>query len=57
MSEAEKPWHAAFPPVQCQHVPEISRMELLQMMRDGKQAGVDYLLVDLRRNDHEVQSL
>lgn len=26
---------------------------MLQWMREGKQAGKDYVLVDLRRNDHE----
>ncbi|KAJ6167921.1 hypothetical protein N7497_000764 [Penicillium chrysogenum] len=33
--------------------PSISREELVQWIRDGKQAGKDFILVDLRRTDYE----
>ncbi|KAJ5561902.1 hypothetical protein N7535_003635 [Penicillium sp. DV-2018c] len=46
------PWHAAFPAPK-REAPSISREELLQWIRDGKQAGKDYVLVDLRRTDYE----
>ncbi|KAJ5794061.1 hypothetical protein N7457_000660 [Penicillium paradoxum] len=49
---AEIPWHAAFPAPRGA-APSISREELLQWIRDGKQAGKDYVLVDLRRTDYE----
>lgn len=50
---AEIPWHAAFPaPRNVAH--SISREELLQLIRGGKQAGKDFVLVDLRRADYEV---
>ena len=32
----------------------IEREELLKQLQMGKQPGVDFLLVDLRRTDHEV---
>lgn len=50
---AEQPWHAAFPAPR-NTARSISREEMLQWMREGKKAGKDYVLVDLRRNDHEV---
>jgi hypothetical protein len=51
----EQPWHAAFPAPR-NTARSISREEMLQWMREGKQAGKDYVLVDLRRNDHEVSA-
>ena len=48
------PWHAAFPPPRNENPGSISREELLQRFKSGEQAGVDFLLVDLRRLDHEV---
>jgi hypothetical protein len=53
---AEQPWHAAFPAPR-NTARSISREEMLQWMREGKQPGKDYVLVDLRRNDHEVSCL
>ena len=49
----EKPWHAAFPAPR-NTAASITREEVLQWMREGKEPGKDYVLVDLRRNDHEV---
>ncbi|GFF24010.1 hypothetical protein IFM46972_00889 [Aspergillus udagawae] len=49
---AEQPWHAAFPAPR-NTARSISREDMLQWMREGKQPGKDYVLVDLRRNDHE----
>ncbi|KAI9801622.1 MAG: hypothetical protein M1825_003301 [Sarcosagium campestre] len=48
----EKPWHAAYP------VPKtlaavITRESLLSWMLEGKVAGKDFVLVDLRRMDFE----
>ncbi|KAL4892741.1 Rhodanese-like domain-containing protein [Aspergillus ambiguus] len=51
-STQEKPWHAAFPAPR-NTAASITREEVLQWMREGKQAGKDYVLVDLRRNDFE----
>lgn len=50
---AELPWHAAYPAPKSA-APSISREELLQWIQDGKQAGKDFVLVDLRRTDYEV---
>ncbi|CAG8887035.1 unnamed protein product [Penicillium egyptiacum] len=49
---AEVPWHAAYPAPRGA-ASSISREELLQWIRDGKQAGKDFVLVDLRRTDYE----
>lgn len=52
----ETPWHAAFPPPKST-VSTISRTDFLGSIKEGKKAGKDFILVDLRRNDHEVYSM
>ncbi|KAH0405437.1 hypothetical protein KCU89_g21, partial [Aureobasidium melanogenum] len=48
----DAPWHAAYPDTKS--VPStMTRAELFDMMNSNKKAGVDYVLVDLRRADHE----
>ncbi len=47
-TQAEAPRHA--------HRASITRAELLQYFRDGKKAGKDFILIDLRRKDYEVRS-
>ncbi|KAI9854644.1 MAG: hypothetical protein M1824_000230 [Vezdaea acicularis] len=49
----ESPWHAAYPVPKHANPPSIPRTELLQWFRDGQKPGVDFLIVDLRRMDHE----
>ena len=53
--EAEPaPWHAAYPAPKS-NVAAISREDVLGLLRGGKDiAGRDFVLVDLRQNDHEV---
>lgn len=48
------PWHAKYPAPE--HQPgSLTREQLLELMKQvGDVAGADFLLVDLRRNDHEV---
>ncbi|CAI7663561.1 unnamed protein product [Penicillium bialowiezense] len=46
------PWYAALPAPRSSP-PSLSREEFLGWMRQGKQAGKDYVLVDVRRNDYE----
>jgi arsenical-resistance protein 2 len=53
-SQRESPWYAAYPAARNQSPPSISRTELLQLFKDGKEAGKDFALVDLRRTDFEV---
>ncbi|CAG8054951.1 unnamed protein product [Penicillium salamii] len=48
----EAPWHAAFPAPKSAPS-SISREELLQWTQEGKQAGKDFVLVDVRRTDYE----
>ncbi|KAH8649457.1 Rhodanese-like domain-containing protein [Tricladium varicosporioides] len=50
--EKETPWHAAYPaPVIT--AGGLTREQLLKWMGEGKVAGKDYVLVDLRRVDYE----
>lgn len=51
----EAPWHTAYPAPKSKAV-EISQYELLAMLGGGKEPGKDFILVDLRRNDHTVRS-
>lgn len=50
-----QPWHAKYPAPQ--HQPgSVTREAVLDMLQsDSLVAGRDYLLVDVRRNDHEVR--
>lgn len=48
------PWHAAFPSPRTIEVDAIQRDELLARFKAGERPGKDFVLVDLRRNDHAV---
>lgn len=50
------PWHAAYPAPKAT-AQALPRTELLQWFREGKQAGKDFVLVDVRRTDLEVPIL
>ena len=50
----EKPWHAAYPAPEITAA-AITRERLLSWMLEGKRAGKDFVLVDLRRTDFEVR--
>ena len=45
------PWHAAYPAPKSQP-PSMTREAVLEMMASDA-AGKDYILIDLRRADHE----
>ncbi|KAH8882368.1 Rhodanese-like protein [Thozetella sp. PMI_491] len=50
------PWHAAYPTPK-REAKSISRSEVLSMLIDGENiARKDFVLVDLRRNDHEARA-
>lgn len=51
---AEKPWHAVYPAPKTTAA-VITRESLLTWMLEGKVAGKDFVLVDLRRTDFEVR--
>ncbi|OQV03047.1 Rhodanese-like domain-containing protein isoform 1 [Cladophialophora immunda] len=46
-------WYEAYPKPRNQSPTAVSRQELLQWLQGGKVPGVDFLLIDLRRTDHE----
>jgi hypothetical protein len=47
-------WYAAYPEPRNKDPDSISRVDLLQRFQAGQKPGVDFLLIDLRRADHEV---
>ncbi|MCJ1397813.1 hypothetical protein MMC11_001009 [Xylographa trunciseda] len=49
---AKIPWHAEYPPPRSPEPPSISRSELLNMLQTAT-PGNDFVLIDLRRTDHE----
>jgi len=51
-AKAEAPWYDAYPAVKSQDVPVLVRSDFLRMIYSGASPGQDFLLVDLRRNDH-----
>lgn len=55
-SETPAPWHAAYPEPRNSKRETITREEVLDMMKNGGVAGRDFILVDLRRADHEVRT-
>ena len=48
-------WYDAYPRPQHTSPSAINRNDLLALLQSGKRPGKDFLLVDLRRNDHEVR--
>ncbi|KAI1612460.1 putative arsenate reductase [Exophiala viscosa] len=52
-SQKEPPWHAAFPVPRTTEPKSISPEDLLGRLQARERGGKDFLLVDLRRNDHE----
>jgi hypothetical protein len=48
------PWYVAYPEPRNKEPDNISRADLLQRFQAGQKSGVDFLLIDLRRTDHEV---
>ncbi|RBR08935.1 uncharacterized protein FIESC28_10115 [Fusarium coffeatum] len=53
-TDASTSWHAAYPPPINKTPGAMTRHAVLDMMKDSNLiAGKDYVLVDLRRTDHE----
>lgn len=53
---AAVPWHAAYPAPR-EQPGSLAREQVLEMLKSGARTpGRDFLLIDLRRNDHEVWS-
>ena len=53
-AKAEAQWYEGYPAVKAQDVPLLSCPDVLDMIKSGASPGKDFLLVDLRRNDHVV---
>jgi arsenical-resistance protein 2 len=48
------PWYEAYPEPSTKLPEQLSRDELLDWMHHGKQAGKDFLVIDVRKLDHTV---
>ena len=53
-AKAETQWYDRYPAVKSQDVAVLPRSDFLGMLNSGASPGRDFLLVDLRRNDHVV---
>ena len=49
-------WYTSFSAPRNTSPKHITRAELLQRLQGGQRPGVDFLLIDLRRTDHEVST-
>jgi len=48
------PWHAAYPSPRDAQLKSLTREQVLEMLKSGASVlGKDFLLIDVRRNDHE----
>lgn len=54
VTSTDAPWHEAFPAPSTTQVDAIQAEELLTRLQAGQRSGSDFLLIDLRRNDHTV---
>lgn len=50
----EPAWHEKYPQPRTEVPKSISKETFLARLKSGENAGVSFLLVDLRRNDYEV---
>ena len=51
---AQAPWHAAYPAPKTTEPGALTKEDVLGMLQRGEE---DFVLIDLRRNDHEVGNL
>jgi hypothetical protein len=49
-------WHSAYPQPRNETPNVVTRKAVLGWLKDGQKPGVDFLLIDLRRTDHEVRT-
>ena len=50
-------WYSAYPQPRNESPKAVTRKEMLDWLKNGQKPGVDFLLIDLRRTDHEVRNL
>ena len=48
-------WYDAYPKPRNESPAVVAREQLLGWLQNGQKSGADFLLVDLRRTDHEVK--
>ena len=54
LQKVESQYPATYPALKPADLASIHRSEFLQWFHDGQKPGVDLLIIDLRRMDHEV---
>lgn len=53
-TNSKAPWYAAYPTAHTQTPATINRAELFQLIKRSPNESKSYVLVDMRRADHEV---
>ena len=56
-SHSSLPWEQIVPQAHCISPKSITRHDVLEMLEADQKAGADFLLVDVRRDDHQVKEL
>ena len=54
---SDSPWDPNYPIAKNQNPAALTRQDILGMLSAGQKPGVDFVLVDLRREDHIARSL
>ena len=54
---SDSPWDPNYPIAKNQNPAALTRQNILDMLSAGQKPGVDFVLVDLRREDHIARSL
>lgn len=54
MAAEAAPWYVTYPKPRNDKPAVVTRNEVLHWLNNGQKPGVDFLLIDLRRTDHEV---
>lgn len=54
-SDSSLPWEQIVPQAHCISPKSITRHEVLEMLEGDQKPGADFLLVDVRKDDHQVK--
>lgn len=53
-SKGQRPWFEAYPAPKTAKSDTVTKEELRQWILGGEKSGKDFIVVDVRREDHEV---
>lgn len=55
--DSAPPWEQIVPQARCISPKSITRHEVLEMLEANQNPGADFLLVDVRKTDHQVKEI